>query len=200
LEHNASRKVIQVALVIKHIYSVKSTTRSSMLDMRASNLIFLSSASTAAATLCPFLGPVFPPPKTLTSDALFLTGLRQSIESALLTGTTLHGPVSSNDTYSIQIFSTSDNGVPLLDFHHRGTSLVGNDTLNGDSIYRIASVTKVLTVYLLLLAEAGDGILSDLVVKYLPELKGKGVWDEITVGDLAGYMSGIVGDGEFSLS
>jgi CubicO group peptidase (beta-lactamase class C family) len=102
--------------------------------------------------------------------------------------------VNSSDTYSIQIFSTK-NENPLLEFHHRGAGVVGNSTIDGDSVYRIASTTKAITVFLLLL-QAGDGILNDPVTKHLPELAGKGLWDEITVGSLAGYVAGIASDGE----
>ncbi|KAH3951377.1 hypothetical protein HBH98_097380 [Parastagonospora nodorum] len=166
--------------------------------MRLPHLLPILTASTTVASICPFLGPVFPAPKSLSAKNPIFATLRSTIESALTSGNTSHGPVNANDTYSIQIFSRSDKGVPLLDFHHRGTDVQGNSTVNGNSIYRIASTTKLLTVYLLLL-QAGDAILNDPVVKYLPELKGKGEWDDITVGALAGYMGGIVGEGEFNV-
>jgi CubicO group peptidase (beta-lactamase class C family) len=166
--------------------------------MRFSHLLSILTASTTVASICPFLGPVFPAPKSLSASSSIFASLRSTIESALTSGNTSHGPVNANDTYSIQIFSTSDKGVPLLDFHHRGTDVQGNSTVNGNSIYRIASTTKLVTVYLLLL-QAGDAIFNDPVVKYLPELKGKGEWDDITVGALAGYMGGIVGEGEFNV-
>ncbi|KAH7412104.1 beta-lactamase/transpeptidase-like protein [Phaeosphaeria sp. MPI-PUGE-AT-0046c] len=149
----------------------------------------------ALASYCPPLGPVFPPLKSLSTSASFrtsLASLEASILDALSTSNTSHGPLNSNDTYSIQLFSTSDE-KPLLDIHHRGRDVVGNRTIDGNSVYRIASTTKVITVYLLLLA-AGDGILNDLVTKHLPELAGKGYWDDITIGSLAGYMSGITAD------
>jgi hypothetical protein len=147
--------------------------------------------SAVTAGFCPFLGPVFPAPKSLSTNAAFqasLADLESSITNALLSGSSVHGPLNSSDTYSIQIFSASDE-KPLLDFHHRGANVFGN------SVYRIASTTKVLTVYLLLL-QAGDGILNDPVTKYLPELAGQDHWDDITVGSLAGYTSGIVSEGK----
>ena len=170
--------------------------------MRLSHLttvLLLSSTTAAAAGFCPFLGPVFPLPKSLSTNTLFrtsLTKLEATIQDAFSRGTTPHGPLNPNDTYSIQIFSTA-SATPLLDLHHRGTELVGTSTVNGDSIYRIASATKVVTVYLLLL-QAGDGVFSDMVTKHVPELAEKGDWDTITVGALAGYMAGIVSDGEYA--
>jgi hypothetical protein len=169
--------------------------------MRASDLIaFLQISSVAAAGFCPFLGPVFPSPKSLSTNQQFLgslSKLQSTIQDAFSRANTSHGRINPNDTYSIQIFSTTDE-APLLDFHRRGIDLVGNSTLDGDSIYRIASTTKLITVYLLLL-EAGNGIFNDAVTHYLPELAGKGSWDEITVGALAGYMADIVSDGELPL-
>lgn len=166
--------------------------------MRLPQLFPFLTTPIASASICPFLGPVFPAAKSLSAESAIFTTLRSTIESAITSGNTSHGPVNANDTYSIQIFSTSDKGVPLLDFHHRGTDVQGNSTVNGNSIYRIASTTKLLTVYLLLL-QAGDGIFNDPVVKHVPELEGKGEWDDITVGALAGYMGGIVGEGEFNI-
>lgn len=152
---------------------------------------------TVLAGYCPPLGPVFPPPKSLSTSASFRTSLatlEASIVDALSKSNTSHGPLNPNDTYSIQLFSTSDVR-PLLEIHRHGQDVVGNRTIDGDSIYRIASTTKLITVYLLLLA-AGDSIFNDPVTRFLPELAGKGYWDEITIGSLAGYLSGVTADGE----
>jgi CubicO group peptidase (beta-lactamase class C family) len=161
----------------------------------------LQSPLAATAAFCPPLGPVFPSPKSLSTNAPFqkdLEKLETSLKDAFANGNTSFGAVNPNDTYSVQIFSTKD-ARPLLDFHHRGAGVEESKGVNGDSIYGIASTTKLITVYLLLL-KAGDGIFNDHVTKYLPELSGKGHWDEITVGTLAGYMGGTVSDGESHLN
>jgi CubicO group peptidase (beta-lactamase class C family) len=163
--------------------------------MWSSFIVGLALVSRIAASICPILGPVFPASTNLTSSATFrktLQTIQNDIEKSLESGNTTHGPVGVNDTYSIQIFSTISD-VPLLDFHQRGLNLVGNRTVDGDSIYRIASVSKLFTVYLLLL-NAGGTIFSDKVTKYLPELGGEAHWDEITIGTLAGYLGGITAD------
>ncbi|KAH7093426.1 beta-lactamase/transpeptidase-like protein [Paraphoma chrysanthemicola] len=164
--------------------------------MRSSNLLLALTwtSLSSAAGFCPFLGPVFPAPKSYSSPSFQsdLTKLKSAIEDAFVSGNTTHGPVNANDTYSIQIFAASE-ASPILDWHRRGVDVAGNSSIGGDSIYRIASTTKLLTVYLLLL-EAGDGIFNDVVTKYLPELAGKGFYDQITVGALAGYAAGIVSD------
>jgi hypothetical protein len=170
--------------------------------MRSSYLVALLQAPwVATAGYCPRSGPVFPSSKSLSTNALFqsvLDKLQASLQDAFTSGNTSFGPVNPNDTYSVQIFST-ENARPLLDFHHRGAGVDDSKEVNGDSIYGIASTTKLITVYMLLL-QAGDGIFNDHVTKYLPELSGQGHWDEITVGALAGYVGGIVADGESRLN
>jgi hypothetical protein len=154
----------------------------------------LSLVAPAYAALCPLLGPVFPPPKSLSSSISFqsaLETLRSTFDTALSSG---NGTLNTKDTYSVQIYSTSDNGSPLFDFHRRGANLSKDVKLDGDAIYRIASTSKLVATYLLLL-QAGDDIWAEKVTKYLPELSGKQHWDDITVGALAGYISGITSEG-----
>lgn len=161
-------------------------------------LYYAALASAATASICPMLGPVFPVPKELSTSAAFLDTLKAiqgKIDDAFATGNTTHGPVNPADTYSIQIFSTASEKL-LLDYHHRGPAVLGNRTVDGDSIYRIASTSKLVTVYLLLL-EAGEAIFDDKVTKYIPEFAGVSEWDDITVGSLAGYMGGIASESEF---
>lgn len=147
------------------------------------------------ASICPILGPVFPAPSELHSSAAFQDTLRlleSKISEAFTSGNTTHGQVNQNDTYSIQIFSTTSK-TPLLDYHRRGPAVLGNRTIDGDSVYRIASTSKLLTVYLLLL-QAGEAIFGDKVIKYLPELEGAAHWDDITIGSLAGYLGDITAE------
>lgn len=153
------------------------------------------SASAAATGICPFLGPVFPAARSLATDAAFqatIRGLGAGLQEALSTGNSSFGSLNPNDTYSVQVFSTRDE-KPLLDFHRRGIDVVGSRVIDGDSVYRIASTTKLITVYLLLL-HAGDDILGHSVTRYLPELAQGPHWPEVTIGSLAGYMSGVASE------
>ncbi|KAF9697184.1 hypothetical protein EKO04_004972 [Ascochyta lentis] len=164
--------------------------------MHATSLFFYKTLVTAAiASVCPILGPVFPAPKELHLSTTFqdtLGRIHSDIEKVLVSGNSTHGSLNTNDTYSIQIFSTT-SGKPLLDYHRRGPAILGNRTVDGNSVYRIASVSKLLTVYLLLL-EAGEKVFNDKVTKYLPELEGAASWDDITIGSLAGYLGGITAE------
>lgn len=158
-------------------------------------------AVVATASICPILGPVFPAPRGLHSSTVFqetLTLLKPTIHEAFESGNTTHGPVNPNDTYSIQIFSTT-SGEPLLDYHRRGPAVLGDRPIDGDSVYRIASTSKLITIYLLLI-EAGDSIFNEKLTKYLPEFKGAAYWDDITIGSLAGYVAGITAECKCSKS
>lgn len=143
--------------------------------------------------LCPILGPVFPPAKSLSTSpslASALEALKSQLSTAFETGQSPHGALSANDTYSIQIFSANDKDL-LFNYHHRGSNLADtNAEINGDSVYRIGSISKLITVYLLLL-QAGDGIFNEPITRFIPEWKGQGIWDEVTVGALAGQIAGV---------
>ncbi|KAF2867476.1 beta-lactamase/transpeptidase-like protein [Massariosphaeria phaeospora] len=151
-----------------------------------------------AAGLCPIYGPVFPPAKNPSSSPSLqaaLGKLKAGLDDAFATGNSPFGPVVDADTYSIQIFSTAEEGS-LFDYHHRGSSLtkgVGAAEVNGDAVYRMGSVTKIFAVYMLLI-QAGIAVFSDLVTKHLPELSGKPGWEEITVGAVAGQIAGVPAD------
>jgi hypothetical protein len=161
-------------------------------------LHYFAAVPTAVANICPILGPVFPKPTELHSSVAFqktLEVLYASLDHAFASGNTTHGTISPNSTYSVQVFSATTK-EPLLDCHQRGSDLLGNRTVDGDSVYRIASTSKLITVYLLLL-QAGETIFSDKVTKYLPELAGTAYWDDITVGSLASHLAGVTAEREF---
>lgn len=161
--------------------------------MHLVKIVRLLLVAPAYAAVCPLSGPVFPPPRSLSSSTFFQSSLRdlQNTLQATLANNT--GPFIASDTFSIQIFSTSDDGKPLFDFHRRGGGLSKDLKLDGDAIYRMASVSKLITSYLLLL-QAGDGVWAEKATAHIPELAGKQYWDEITVGALAGYISGVTSE------
>lgn len=159
---------------------------------------FVGLSGIVTARLCPLYGPVFPPVANLSTSSQW-HGISAQIEMALdeafASGNTSHGPVSTNDTYSMQIFSAKDI---LLEYYNKGPNLVAPEEygygVDGDSVYRIASVSKLYAVYLLLIV-GGDAVFAEPVTKYLPELKGHMHWDEVNVGDLAGQVGGVAAEG-----
>ncbi len=162
---------------------------------------------------CPPLGPALPAPTKLAAHPL-IRAAAANITAQL--DNIWYGSSSRsssnpqrNLTYSsIGALSIYDD-EPLLEHHHMpaggSSGVVGNGTtqLTGDSVYRIASISKVFTVLVLLLHE-GKVSFEDPVTKFVPELAAaaasapaadEGVevtdWREITVGALASHLSGI---------
>jgi len=72
-----------------------------------------------------------------------------------------------------------------------------NITVDGDKVFRIASISKVFTVLAILLQQQeGNLSMKDPVTKYIPELAegsndGGTQWDRISLESLASQMSGV---------
>ncbi|KAI3290090.1 hypothetical protein DTO002I6_6495 [Penicillium roqueforti] len=176
---------------------------------------FLLFSSALSFTPCPLLGPAFPPFSLDTNDktvAGALQKLTQKFDTLVATNNGTHGDTSPNTTFSIALFSSDAGNAEdepfFWQYHHTAPilnqSLVGSHTADKDSIYRIGGLTEVFTVWSLLLAGDGDQIFDDPVTKHLPELidnttreqdmNGRVRWEDVTVGQLASHMSGIVRD------
>ncbi|KAJ9421015.1 beta-lactamase/transpeptidase-like protein [Fusarium oxysporum] len=127
----------------------------------------------------PLFGPDLPIPTALGDDV--------SIRNALGRPTTLF---------------SYHHSAPTLQKHGHGVQVV-NDT----TVYRIGSISKLLTAYVYLL-EVGDVLFNQPVTRYVPELadisarpRNKSAsalqyvdWDAITIGSLASHMAGIPRD------
>ncbi|KAF5642049.1 beta-lactamase-like 1 [Fusarium sp. NRRL 52700] len=154
----------------------------------------------AQETPCPLLGAIFPPVQHPLQSSAFsdtVTGLNATFNELDRNGT-LEG---LNTTFYIQAFSASDT---LFQHGYVPPSMKGfltSGSLNEDTVFRVGSVSKLLTVYTLL-AEVGMKRMDDPVTKWVPELalaarKNKGdptrkvQWDEVTIGQLSGHMAGI---------
>lgn len=165
-----------------------------------------------SAKACPLLGPVYPAPSGLSSNARFQAAtklLDASLTDALRTGMTTNGPFQFNaTTFSIGMFSTSEPGL-VYQRHFTDpsvqTSEAGVKNVDADSVYRLGSIGKLLTVYVFLIRD-GDQHFNDPVTKYILELAAavasttaspNGItanWTEITIGQLASHMSGLAKD------
>ncbi|KAH7348865.1 beta-lactamase/transpeptidase-like protein [Rhexocercosporidium sp. MPI-PUGE-AT-0058] len=161
-----------------------------------------------AATTETFLGPAFPIPQNLCNDPTiktanqdFLTLLTTSLE----TGSSIHGEFDNSSTAFSFEFYSANTEEPVFQYHYSAPILedaeLGVKTVDRDTIYRIGSITKLLTVYTFLITD-GDVHFNDLVTKYIPELlAGRGsagedpvhriAWDEVTLGSLASHMAGV---------
>jgi hypothetical protein len=159
---------------------------------------------------CPMFGQEFPFPQNLDRDPGFrkvlqdLTGVLAGYDASV-------AGASSEFSYSIQIYSTNPGQEILWERFHTAANIgtfdsPGVTTVDGDSVYRLGSVTKIFTV-LAFLAQDGDQHFNDPITKYVPELARisqaqpqvlnplKSVdWEDITIGALASQMAGIVRD------
>ena len=165
-------------------------------------------------TPCPLLGPDFPAPKNLSSSPVIqaaLKNLTALLKSAISTGNSTHGVVPFNTTsFGLSIFSLDDqsNSSRIFEFHQTSPTLAnvtsGVHHVDANSIYRVGSISKLLTTYTFLI-ESGYTHWFDPVTKWVPELaaaaKGDDTpqqdaidavqWNDVTLGDLLSQMSGI---------
>ncbi|KAF5989510.1 putative beta-lactamase-like 1 [Fusarium bulbicola] len=154
----------------------------------------------AQETPCPLLGAIFPPvqhPLRSSSFSDTIARLNTTFNELDRNGT-LEG---FNTTFHIQAFSASNTLFQHGYVPPSMKSFLTSGTLNEDTVFRVGSVSKLLTVYTLL-AEVGMKRINDPVTKWVPELalaarKNKGdptrkvQWDEVTIGQLSGHMAGI---------
>ena len=169
-------------------------------------------SATPAAAL---LGPGYPPPRDLSSNSSLVhsawSNLTATLESYIRANTTVEGlvPNLGSYTFSVGAFSIHDEAATkTLQYHHTGpdvkSSNVGVTHVDGDSIYRVESITKLFTVYLTLL-EIGSGYWDCPITDFLPDLAAFADntpldplhvvdWKGVTLGTLAGQMSGIPRD------
>lgn len=159
---------------------------------------------------CPLYGLGYPNPTNLLAQAgiqtvrtLLDSAFTENIDNANQTG-------SERFSYSVEVFS-ADEEEPLWSHHWTAPNLktlnsTGVSEVDGDTVYRLGSVTKIFTI-LTFLAEAGDSMWNEPITKYIPEIKAlvtTGVdnshsistpdWDAITIGALASQMSGLARD------
>ena len=176
-----------------------------------------SMASAATFNACPLLGAVYPAPTSISTSSVIqsaLSNLTDALDTLIATGNSTDGPfVAANiTTWSIGMFSTSDEfSDPFWQYHYTAP-LVANSTAgvhkaDMDSVYRVGSISKLFTVYSLLV-QAGDGYWQDPVTKWVPELAAiaagdakEGVediarirWEDVTLGDLANQLAGLPRD------
>lgn len=168
---------------------------------------------------CPPLGPNFPLPTSISSSPIVASGiqdLEKQLESSIVTGNSSNGPTTPNTTsFSIALFSvenTNSSSPFLWQFHHSAPSLSnstqGVRSVDENSVYRIGTLSQLFTVYAFLIA-AGEEHWGESVTKWVPELanasktlndQSKYVdWNAVTLGDLAGHLSGIARDCKASL-
>ncbi|KAF7519973.1 hypothetical protein PCG10_009453 [Penicillium crustosum] len=150
-----------------------------------------------------FLGPVFTAPVNISKSPSLSSSLGQMAQDITTALNAAFGQETENSV-AICGFSIHDFGEsPLFDYYHTGNDLSPNGTGNvgPDTVFRIGSISKLFTVYQLLL-QGGHNLLNEPIWRYLDGLPANDdynanptvKWDEITVGALAGQMGGILRD------
>ncbi|KAJ5675820.1 hypothetical protein N7462_008717 [Penicillium macrosclerotiorum] len=176
--------------------------------------IWLLYATTATAD---FLGPTYPAPVDLTSSdslvsaawknltATFDAYLQRHVQNKLTT------PLAGveNITFSTGLLSIHDLKAQTLQYHYTSPEIAGatNGThkVNGDSIYRIASASKLFTVYAGMLALTEEQwhrplteinpAFSKVAEQGDKDPAWKIEWEKITPWALASQSSGIPREG-----
>lgn len=137
--------------------------------------------------------PAFPLP-SLSPRSEFLEKLFTSIGDSLKHA--VADDSFSTSSFSVEVTSSKET---LWSSHHtandRNESRPGTHIVNGDSVYRIASITKTFTTLGVLQQHAAGNLsLDDPINKYIPELDGHDgsiPWKDITLRTLASQLSGI---------
>ncbi|KAF2203019.1 beta-lactamase/transpeptidase-like protein [Delitschia confertaspora ATCC 74209] len=138
--------------------------------------------------------PAFPLPKYDSQHSL-LKNAFGAIESALKA--TIASSKYNITSFSVEVTSSEDS---LWSLHHtarqRNASQHDVDKVDGDTLYRIASITKTFTVLGILYQHAAGNLsLDDPIDIYIEELKEKQKgtlpWKDITLRSLASQLSGI---------
>ena len=149
---------------------------------------------------CPVYGPLFPAPTNLR-DHPRTKSMGKDLE------TRLQQRRNGGDFYYSYVLQTytSNEGVLWQNSYTtprmRTINTTGVREVDENTVHRIGSVTKMLTVYAFLI-QVGDRIWNDPVTKYIPELRSSAAdnavyrvdWDEVTVGSLASFESGLMRD------
>jgi CubicO group peptidase (beta-lactamase class C family) len=133
--------------------------------------------------------PEFDPEDVLLKNAF------ASIEVAL--NLAVAAPEFDATSFSIEVTSSKES---LWSQHHtareRNVSRPDIPEVNGDAVYRIASITKAFTVLGILYQHAAGNLsLDDTIDNYIQELneeqKGTMPWKDITLRSVASQLSGL---------
>lgn len=160
--------------------------------------LLLAAALVAVASARCYEPTIAHPLPEYDADDALLKHVFAEINTAIVNAAS--APEFSATSFSVEITSSKET---LWSKHHtaneRNASRPDIPEVNGDALYRIASITKTFTVLGILYQEkAGNLSLDDPVNKYIKELKqeqkGTLPWKDITLRSLASQLSGIPRD------
>ncbi|GJN80043.1 hypothetical protein PLIIFM63780_003567 [Purpureocillium lilacinum] len=141
--------------------------------------ILAASASATAVFDQKLLGPAYPAPSNLAAASAIreaAASISSALKLALNSGHSPFGNFTGKATsLSLEAVSAIDDGSsPILDFHYTAaelnTSAGSTSRVVADTVYRIGSVSKLFTVYALLL-HGGAQYWDRPVTDFVPELR-----------------------------
>ncbi|EQL38243.1 hypothetical protein BDFG_00611 [Blastomyces dermatitidis ATCC 26199] len=128
---------------------------------------------------CSLIGPAFPAPRSLSRSLTWkraLDDFESNLKGLLHQSADLD---ASTTSFSINILSSHEEKL-LYEYHHDAPGLKGSiaegQKLNGDTMYRIASISKAMTVYAFLI-ETGFKYFNEPIAKFIPEIQ-RAIWKE----------------------
>ncbi len=152
---------------------------------------------------CPLLGQQYPPPVKISKEPAF-QALTKSLDAQI--DDSLKAFPFNETSFAVSIFSTSDSGLAYEYYHadaflSKQNTSYGTTSIHADSIFRLGSVSKLLTMYTWLITD-GDRKFYEPLANYIPQLQNvKSSWNSLTpdwsdiyIGDLAGQMGGVARD------
>ncbi|KAJ5554430.1 hypothetical protein N7513_004389 [Penicillium frequentans] len=159
-----------------------------------------------------YLGPTYPPPVDLSSQQSLVTAAWKNLTTTL-DSYLKYNPSGSatavvsgiqNTTFSTNLFSIHDPNAAKLQYHWTSPEIAssnnGTNKVNGDSIYRMASSTKLYTTYagMIALTEEEWNLPLTQINPLFAEAVAKSEdpiwhveWDKVTPWALASQISGI---------
>ncbi|KAI1122379.1 beta-lactamase/transpeptidase-like protein [Nemania abortiva] len=178
-------------------------------------LLAVQAIGSHAKLNCPLYGLGYPKPTNLfvydglrNAAAALDSVFGQYIDNANNTG-------SDKFSYSVEVFAANEQ-TPLWSHYWTAKNLATMNTtgvkkIDGDTVYRIGSLTKIFTM-LTFLAEVGDSSWNEPIAKFVPEIADMiqdGVdmshsltspdWGSITIGALASQISGLMRDSDVDI-
>lgn len=138
--------------------------------------------------------PAFIPPKSSTyRDSPILKNALEYITGSL--GRLIAEPAFDASSFSIEVTTSTHS---LWELHHtardKDPERPGAENVDGESVYRIASITKAFTVLAIIQQHvAGNLSIDDTIDQYL-DLRGDIQWSGITLRTVASQLSGIPRD------
>lgn len=178
--------------------------------------ICLTLISVVIAGPCPPAGYPYPPPTNISRGSIIdqaAANLTLTLNTVLANSSILPYLDTNSTSFSIDVYHAQHNRS-ILTFHHTAPSLsqsnLGVKKVDSDTVYRIASISKLWTVYTYLVT-IGDTSFYDPITKYIPELatyveqhpvgtNNKNIsidvfdWAQMTISSLISHLAGVPQD------